>query len=139
MDKQEITLALLEHYHEEWLHRHSHYWKILPSIYITNLIIICFPLCCSYFDMNIHSTGINPKIFPVAGILFAIVCCYLLFAESKKIITLRKEINSRLNLLTDTARKQDKTNYVTKYINYIIASILSIVMVLISCYVISIL
>ena len=59
MDKRELSCSLLNHYQNEWIHRHSHFWKILSSMYITNLLIICFPFCCSYFNITIENVKIS--------------------------------------------------------------------------------
>ncbi len=142
MDKNEISVSLLNHYHTEWMHRHSHYWKILSSVFITNLVIICFPICCTYFNIELSPTQVSPKIFPVIGILFTAICTILLLIECKKIINLRKNINIQLDSLQASNKKIIKKtafSKITKYINYIIALLLSFSMILVSLYVFHIL
>ncbi len=137
MDKLEKEIALLNHYHNEWMHRHSHYWKVLSSMYITNLVIICFPICCSCFNIKFIDLNINPKVFPVAGILFTIVSCSLLIFESSKLIHLRNRINSILKQIENRSLSNSKNKFITlikKYINFIVAIILAVTMIAISIY-----
>ena len=138
----ERKFSLLNHYQNEWIHRHSHYWKVLSSMYITNLIIICFPLCCTYFGINFENLSINPKIFPITGILFTIACCSLLMFESNKLIHLRQSINRLLKQVDKNSSSHNKHNFISvikDYINFIIAIILAFAMIIISIYFICIL
>lgn len=138
MNNNDISKTLLEHYHNEWLHRHSHFWKILSSVYITNLIIICFPLCCSYFNIEIDKIEIDAKIFPIIGIIFSLFCLYLLFLESQKIIKLRKNINYQLSVLDENYTSKKNTafsKFFATHINFIITFLLSFIMILIAIYV----
>lgn len=137
MDKLEKIFSLLNHYQNEWIHRHSHYWKILSSLYITNLIIICFPICCSHFSIEFITLNVNPKIFPVIGIIFNIVCSSLLMFESSKLMNLRNCINTLLEQIEETTvyKKEIKIiSNIKKYINFIATVIFSISMILISVY-----
>lgn len=142
MDKLEKKFSLLNHYQNEWIHRHSHYWKILSSLYITNLIIICFPLCCTHFDIEFRTLNVNPKIFPIIGIMFTIVCSFLLLFESSKLINLRNCINALLEQIEGTAinkRKNKIISSIKKHINFVVTIIFSFSMILISIYFIRIL
>lgn len=142
MDKLEKEISLINHYQNEWLHRHSHYWKVLSSMYITNLIIICFPICCSYFDIKFIDLNINPKIFPIVGILYTLVCCSLLIFESNKLIHLRNCINTHLKEIDNTSLSKSKHNTISaiiNHINFIVAIILAIAMIVISIYFICVL
>lgn len=142
MDKLEKQFSLLNHYQNEWIHRHSHYWKVLSSMYIANLIIICFPICCSYFGIEFIDLNINPKIFPIVGILYTIVCCSLLIFESNKLIHLRNCINTHLKQIDNTSSSKNKHNLISEiinHINFIVAIILAIAMIVISIYFICIL
>lgn len=137
MDRLEKSFSLLNHYQNEWMHRHSHYWKILSSLYITNLIIICFPLCSTHFNIEFVTLNVNPKIFPAIGIIFTIVCSSLLMFESYKLMNLRNCINSLLNQIekkTISKKKNIITLYIKKYINFIVTVIFSVSMILISIY-----
>lgn len=142
MDKNEKAISLINHYQNEWIHRHAHYWKVLSSMCITNLIIICFPICCSYFDIKFTDLNINPKIFPIVGILYTVVCCSLLIFESKKLIHLRNCINTHLKQIENISSTKNKQNFIStiiNHINFIVAIILAIAMIVISIYFICVL
>lgn len=142
MDKIEKEISLINHYQNEWIHRHSHYWKVLTSMCITNLIIICFPICCSYFNIEFDSLDINPKIFPIVGILYIIVCCSLLIFESNKLIHLRNSINTHLKQIDKLSLPKNKHNFISaiiNHINFIVAILLAIAMIGVSIYFICVL
>lgn len=142
MDKRELSCSLLNHYQNEWIHRHSHFWKILSSMYITNLLIICFPFCCSYFNITIENVKISLKVFPILGIIFSLVCCLLLLSESHKLKNLRININTQLQILNKKQQNKPTNNIISKLIkniNNITTILLSITMLLLSIYVICIL
>ena len=142
MDKCELSCSLLNHYQNEWIHRHSHFWKILSSMYITNLLIICFPFCCSYFNITIENVKIPLKVFPILGIIFAFACCFLLLSESHKLKNLRTNINAHLQVLNKNQQDKSPNNIISKLIkniNNITTILLSTTMLLLSIYVICIL
>ena len=131
---------LLNHYSDEWRHRHSHFWKILSSLFILNLIITCFPLCCKNFGVALSDVSINAKIFPIAGIIFSLFACILLFFESYKILLLRKEINTLLCKLKDENLKAVQKNSLfnnVKFINFFIYVILTVAMIIIAAFIIA--
>lgn len=87
---------LLNHFQNEWIHRHSHFWKILSSMLIVNTIITSFPICCKHFDIELKQLSINLNVFPAIGIFFSFICLVLLLAESYKIAYVRTQINHQL-------------------------------------------
>ncbi len=74
LEKQQI-IDLLAVYYSEWQHRDDILWSQMFKLFYANLIVTILPYIAEAFVDDFPA--INPKIFPVLGIVMTCAALYI--------------------------------------------------------------
>lgn len=101
-DKFQNDKQMLDYFQNEWLYRHKHYWGLVLKLNAFNFTVSLLPFITSLFGVDIKLDRFPPVIFPVAGIVLAIVTYWIITDEAKKLSAVGKakyRINESMDAL----------------------------------------
>lgn len=81
----DMDIAMLNYFQNEWIYRHTHFWKIAIKLFLFNSIVTILPYVSTAFGVAIHVDNFNPYLFPILGFIITFVTFYILNDESKKL------------------------------------------------------
>ena len=100
----EHTYEMLLYYQDEFMHRHTHFWSTLKSLFLINVIVTMLPYISSVFDVELAKDQLPLFIFPVVGALMAVGCLFLLLGEAKRLSLVGKNKYELMKLLPEEYR-----------------------------------
>jgi len=97
MSQDEKDIEILKLLYSEWDVRMVRLWSIIQKVAIMIVVLIVFPLVSEHFSISPKSILIPLELFPVLGLILALVESLLTFTEMKRCVEIKKCIkeNSR--------------------------------------------